>query len=70
MKWNPTPTAVAVPGRAGKTGISISICHVKEKGKIREIERIINKKFEKGEMPTGHAICESSFSTSSTRLKR
>ncbi|MGM9759131.1 MAG: DEAD/DEAH box helicase [Parabacteroides sp.] len=45
-------------GRAGKTGISISICHVKEKGKIRDIERIINKKFEKGVMPTGQAICE------------
>ena len=45
-------------GRAGKTGISISICHVKEKSKIREIERIINKKFEKGEMPTGEAICK------------
>jgi ATP-dependent RNA helicase DeaD len=45
-------------GRAGKTGISISICHIKEKGKIREIERIINKKFEKGEMPGGKAICE------------
>ena len=45
-------------GRAGKTGISIAICHVKEKGKIREIERIINKKFDKGEMPSGHAICE------------
>lgn len=45
-------------GRAGKTGISISICHVKEKGKIREIERIINKTFEKGEMPSGKAICE------------
>lgn len=45
-------------GRAGKTGISISICHVKEKGKIRDIERIINKKFEKGEMPSGTAICE------------
>ena len=45
-------------GRAGKTGISISICHVREKGKIKEIERIINKKFEKGEMPTGQAICE------------
>lgn len=45
-------------GRAGKTGIAISICHVKEKGKIREIERIINKKFEKGEMPSGQAICE------------
>ncbi|NDV56076.1 ATP-dependent helicase [Parabacteroides sp. 52] len=45
-------------GRAGKTGISISICHIKEKGKVRDIERIINKKFEKGEMPSGQAICE------------
>lgn len=45
-------------GRAGKTGISIAICHVKEKGRIRDIERIINKKFEKGIMPTGQAICE------------
>ncbi|MCD8178467.1 MAG: DEAD/DEAH box helicase [Tannerellaceae bacterium] len=45
-------------GRAGKTGISISICHVKEKGKIRQIEHIINKQFEKGEMPTGKEICE------------
>mgnify|MGYP000825759875 FL=1 len=45
-------------GRAGKTGIAISICHVREKGKIREIERIINKKFDKGKMPTGEQICE------------
>lgn len=45
-------------GRAGKTGISISICHVKEKGKIRELERILNKKFEPGVMPTGKEICE------------
>lgn len=45
-------------GRAGKTGIAISICHVKEKGKIRQIERTINKSFEKGEMPSGHDICE------------
>ena len=45
-------------GRAGKTGISISICHIKEKGKIKQIERVINKQFEKGEMPTGKQICE------------
>jgi ATP-dependent RNA helicase DeaD len=44
--------------RAGKTGISISICHTKEKGKIRNIERAINKSFEKGTMPNGKAICE------------
>jgi ATP-dependent RNA helicase DeaD len=45
-------------GRAGKTGISISVCHVKEKGKIRDIERSINKTFEKAEIPEGKAICE------------
>jgi len=45
-------------GRAGKTGVSIAICHIKEKGKIREIERVINKKFEKGSIPNGHDICE------------
>ena len=45
-------------GRAGKTGISISICHIREKGKIRQIERIIKKEFEKGEMPSGEQICE------------
>ena len=45
-------------GRAGKTGVSISICHVKEKGKIRELERTLNKKFEAGKIPSGKAICE------------
>ncbi len=45
-------------GRAGKTGISIAIVHVKEKGKIREIEKITNKKFEQGAIPSGDAICE------------
>jgi len=45
-------------GRAGKTGISISIVHIKEKGKIHEIERKINKKFVAAKMPTGNEICE------------
>ena len=45
-------------GRAGKTGISISICHIREKSKIKQIERVINKQFEKGVMPTGEQICE------------
>ncbi|MDP4278901.1 MAG: DEAD/DEAH box helicase, partial [Bacteroidota bacterium] len=45
-------------GRAGKTGISISIVHVKEKGKIRQIERMINKTFVAANMPTGAEICE------------
>lgn len=45
-------------GRAGKTGTSVAIVHVKEKGKIREIEKILNKKFEQGVIPTGDVICE------------
>ena len=45
-------------GRAGKTGTSIAIIHVKEKRRMRDIERIIGKKFEKGTIPTGKQICE------------
>src|SRR5574344_2110183 len=45
-------------GRAGKTGTSIAIINMREKGKLREIERIIAKKFVAGEMPTGKQICE------------
>ena len=45
-------------GRAGKTGTSIAIINLREKGKMREIERIIGKKFIQGEMPTGKQICE------------
>ena len=45
-------------GRAGKTGISIAIMNLREKSKMREIERIIKKKFTIGTLPTGQEICE------------
>ena len=45
-------------GRAGKTGTSIAIINLREKGKMREIERIIGKKFIAGEMPTASGICQ------------
>ncbi len=45
-------------GRAGKTGTSIAIINLREKGKMREIERIISKKFIVGELPTVKEICE------------
>ena len=44
-------------GRAGKTGTSIAIMNLREKGKMREIERIIGKEFEEGKLPTGEEIC-------------
>ncbi|MDR1746122.1 MAG: DEAD/DEAH box helicase [Tannerella sp.] len=44
--------------RAGKTGLSIAICHVREKKKLQNIGKNISKPFEKGVLPTGKAICE------------
>lgn len=45
-------------GRAGKTGTSISIINLREKGKMRAIEKVIGKKFVAGKIPTGKEICE------------
>lgn len=45
-------------GRAGKKGISVIIAHLREKRKIQEIEKIINKKFEFVPVPIGKDICE------------
>jgi ATP-dependent RNA helicase DeaD len=45
-------------GRAGKTGTSIAIINLKEKHKIKAIEKSINKTFEQGTIPSGKQICE------------
>lgn len=45
-------------GRAGKQGTSIAIINLREKGKLRTIERIIAKTFEQGILPNGTQICE------------
>ena len=45
-------------GRAGKTGISIAIINLREKGRMKEIEHIIKKKFEVSVLPSGQEICQ------------
>ena len=45
-------------GRAGKKGTSISIVHLREKHKIRNIEKEIGKKFEAGVIPSAEEICK------------
>ena len=45
-------------GRAGKKGTSLSIVHVREKHKIRNIEKEIGKQFEQGTIPTAQEICK------------
>jgi len=45
-------------GRAGKRGISITLIHMREKGKLRDVERKVGKQFVKVPVPNGKEICE------------
>ena len=45
-------------GRANKTGISVSIIHSKEKFKIKDIERMLKRKFEQLQIPNGLEVCK------------
>jgi ATP-dependent RNA helicase DeaD len=45
-------------GRAGKTGISVVIAGLKDKSKLKQIEKNIDKKFEHKDVPKGKDICE------------
>ena len=44
-------------GRAGKSGISLSILHMREKHKLRAVEKMVGHKFEKKLVPSGKEIC-------------
>lgn len=45
-------------GRADKTGTCISIINLKEKGKMKLIERKVGREFAKAKVPTGVQVCE------------
>lgn len=57
-------------GRAGKTGVSIAIIHSREKGRLREIEKIIGKKFEHKQVPTPEHIIEKQLYHLADRIER
>jgi ATP-dependent RNA helicase DeaD len=44
-------------GRAGKTGVSISLVHLREKQNLQIVEKKIRKKFQLLPVPTGNEIC-------------
>jgi ATP-dependent RNA helicase DeaD len=48
-------------GRAGKTGVCLSIVHSREVGRIRLIERMVQVPFHKMEIPTGKDVCRKQF---------
>lgn len=57
-------------GRAGKNGVSVAIIHSREKGRLREIERIIGKKFERKEVPTPQRIIEKQLYNLADRIEK
>ncbi len=45
-------------GRAGKTGVSVAIIHSREKHRIKAIEKLAKKTFERKMVPNADEICE------------
>jgi ATP-dependent RNA helicase DeaD len=48
-------------GRAGKTGVSLSIVSARETGRIRMIEKLIQATFHRNEIPSGKDVCRKQF---------
>lgn len=48
-------------GRAGKSGISISIVTPKESYRLRQIERLLNARVHKMDIPSGKDVCRKQF---------
>jgi len=48
-------------GRAGNTGICMSIVHSREIGKLKQIERMVQVPFHKLEIPDGKDVCRKQF---------
>ncbi|MGN6293463.1 MAG: DEAD/DEAH box helicase [Chitinophagaceae bacterium] len=48
-------------GRAGKSGISISIVTPKEVYRLRQIEKLVNTRFHKMDIPSGKDVCRKQF---------
>ncbi len=48
-------------GRAGNTGICLSIVHSREIGKLKQIERMVQVPFHKLEIPSGKDVCRKQF---------
>jgi ATP-dependent RNA helicase DeaD len=48
-------------GRAGRSGLCVSIVTPKEQYRLRHIEKLINNRFHKMDIPTGKDVCRKQF---------
>lgn len=55
-------------GRAGKTGVCMSIVNSRETGRIKQIERMVQVPFHKLDLPSGKDVCRKQFSTCMDKL--
>lgn len=55
-------------GRAGNTGVCMSIVHSRELFKLRQIEKIVQAPFHKLEIPSGKDVCRKQFFSFMDRL--
>ncbi|HZI68897.1 MAG TPA: DEAD/DEAH box helicase, partial [Hanamia sp.] len=55
--------------RAGKSGICISICHIREAYKIKQLEKMVNARFHRLDIPSGKDVCRKQFFYFIDRLK-
>ncbi len=56
-------------GRAGKKGLSIVLLHMREKYKIKHIEKRLGKRFEHKKVPSGTDVCEAQLYQLISRAK-
>jgi ATP-dependent RNA helicase DeaD len=57
-------------GRADKSGTCISIINLKEKGKIKQIAKMVGQEFAKAKIPTGVQVCEKQLFHHIDRMER
>ncbi|MDX1315566.1 MAG: DEAD/DEAH box helicase, partial [Eudoraea sp.] len=57
-------------GRAGKKGISISIIHSRETGRIMNLEKLSKKKFKRVMIPEGKEICKKQLFSMISKMEK
>jgi len=56
-------------GRAGKSGVSVVIVNMREKGKVKRIQKMIGTTFNFRNVPSGYQICEAQLFSLVNRMR-
>lgn len=56
-------------GRAGKRGVSVSIVHIREARRIKDLERLLKREFKRELIPSGLDVCRKQLFNQISRLQ-